>query len=269
MDMDLRQVKLVVTDMDGTLLNSRHQVSDRFFALQRELSQRGVRFAAASGRQYRSMAVKLTPILNEVYIIAENGGLLRHREREMLSTPLRPELRNEVLQVLEAIPGIHTVLCGKDKAYLLPPAPGFREKLREYYTDFEYLDRLAGFPGEIMKIAVYHSESSEAHIYPVVQPYEDRLKVKVSGAHWVDISDPLANKGHALELLQETLGISPAATLAFGDYNNDLEMLQRAAFSFAMANAHPTVLRAARYRTFSNDESGVEHVLQQLLDQLD
>ena len=267
--MDLTDVKLVVTDMDGTLLNARHEVSDRFFVLQRELSRHGIRFAAASGRQYQSIAVKLTPILDEVFVIAENGGLLRHRGQELLSTPLASGIRDEVLGVLEGIPGTHTVLCGKDRAYLLPPGPEFQAKLREYYADFEYLERLMGFPEEIMKIAVYHFESSETCIYPAVQPFEGRLKVKVSGAHWVDISDPLANKGHALGLLQQKLGISPASTLVFGDYNNDLEMLEQAKFSFAMANAHPNVLKAARHRTLSNEEEGVEHVLQQLLEQLD
>lgn len=266
--MDLTPVKLVVTDMDGTLLNSRHQVSDRFFTLQRELSRRGILFAAASGRQYQSIAVKLDPILDEVFIIAENGGLVRHRGKELLSTPLQPGIRDEVLHALEGLEGAHSVLCGKDRAYLLPPAPDFLRQLREYYTEFEYLEGLREFPGEIMKIAVYHFESSEAHIYPTVKPFEDRVKVKVSGEHWVDISDPVAHKGHALALLQESLGIPPGATMAFGDYNNDLEMLQRAAFSFAMENAHPEVLKTARYRTLSNDRQGVEHILQRLLEQL-
>ena len=267
--MELKDVKLVVTDMDGTLLDSRHRVSDRFFKLQQALSKRGVRFAAASGRQYQSIATKLTPILGEVFIIAENGGLLRHNEKELLSTPLDPYLRDEVLQTLSGVQGAHSILCGKDRAYLLPPTPEFREKLAEYYTEFEYLERLEGFPGEVMKIAVYHFKSSEKHIYPEVKRFEDRLKVKVSGAHWVDLSDAKAHKGHALELLQEHLGIPPEATLAFGDYNNDLEMLERAAFSFAMANAHPRVLEKARYKTLSNEEQGVEHVLEQLLAALD
>ena len=267
--MDLKDVRLVVTDMDGTLLDSHHRVSDRFFKLQEALSRRGVRFAAASGRQYQSIAVKLTPILEELFIIAENGGLLRHRDEVLLSTPLDPALRDEVLATLEGIQGAHTVLCGKDRAYLRPPTPAFREQLTEYYTDFEYIDPLRGFGAEIMKIAVYHFESSETHIYPAVQPFENRLKVKVSGAHWVDLSDPKAHKGHALQLLQDHLGIPPEATLAFGDYNNDLEMLDRAGFSYAMANAHPNVLKKARFQTLSNDEGGVEDVLEQLLAALD
>ncbi len=266
--MDLSPVKLVVTDMDGTLLNSQHEVSPRFFELFEALSRRGVRFAAASGRQYESIAIKLTPILDELVIIAENGGLVRQQGRELLSTPLDAKLRDRVLHRLEEIPGTHTILCGKDTAYLKPPTPEFENLLKEYYGAYEYVDYLIGFPEEIMKIAVYHFESSEAHIYPKVQPFEDQLKVKVSGAHWVDISDPLAHKGHALKLVQECLGIPPEATMVFGDYNNDLEMLGQAFYSFAMANAHPNVLKTARFRTESNDKGGVETILSTLLQQL-
>jgi len=266
--MDLTPVKLVVTDMDGTLLNSRHQVSSRFFELFEALSEHGIQFAAASGRQYESIAVKLTPVLDQLVVIAENGGLVRHQGRELLSTPLDPGLRDQVLARLETIPGSHIVLCGKDTAYLKPPTPEFKRQLKEYYGAFEYLDQLRGFRGEIMKIAVYHFKSSEQYIFPEVQGFETDLKVKVSGAHWVDISDTLAHKGHALEHVQKRLGILPEATMVFGDYNNDLEMLTRAEFSFAMANAHPNVLKTARYQTGSNDQEGVESVLTRLLEQL-
>jgi len=266
--MDLTPVKLVVTDMDGTLLNSRHQVSSRFFELFEALSEHGIQFAAASGRQYESIAVKLTPVLDQLVVIAENGGLVRHQGRELLSTPLDPGLRDQVLARLATIPGSHIVLCGKDTAYLKPPTPEFKRQLKEYYGAFEYLDQLRGFRGEIMKIAVYHFKSSEQYIFPEVQGFETDLKVKVSGAHWVDISDTLAHKGHALEHVQKRLGILPEATMVFGDYNNDLEMLTRAEFSFAMANAHPNVLKTARYQTGSNDQEGVESVLTRLLEQL-
>ena len=94
---------------------------------------------------------------------------------------------------------------------------------------------------------------------------EGPLKVKVSGKFWVDLSHPDANKGYALKIIQDLLAISPAETMVFGDYNNDLEMLALADYSFAMANAHPNVLKAAKYSTLSNDAYGVEEVLEKVL----
>lgn len=263
--MNLSNVRLVVTDMDGTLLNSAHEVSDRFFELYQALKAKGVVFAAASGRQYNSIAQKLDPIRDEIVIIAENGGLAINRGTEVLSTPLDPRLKNEILSALEGILGSHPVLCARDNAYLLDSEPAFLEKLKEYYTRFELLSDLKAYRGEIMKIAVFHFEGSEKHIYPAVKRFEGDLKVKVSGENWVDLSHPDAHKGFALSKIQEHYGISSSETMVFGDYNNDLEMLEQAQFSFAMANAHPNVLQAAKYTTKSNDEFGVEIVLEKLL----
>lgn len=263
--MDLRDIRMVVTDMDGTLLNSSHQVSERFFELFEALSARGIQFVAASGRQYQSIVDKLPGIAGRMVIIAENGGFARHNGIELVSTPLPQPLRREVLEVLSGVAGTHPVLCSKDNAYVAGYSEAFLETLREYYTDFQVLDELGGYEGEIMKIAVYHFESSERFIYPEVRRFEKELKVKVSGANWVDLSHRNAHKGHALQIVQERFGIGPEQTLVFGDYNNDLEMLGRAHFSYAMANAHPNVLKAAKFRTTSNDDFGVERVLEQLL----
>jgi hydroxymethylpyrimidine pyrophosphatase-like HAD family hydrolase len=67
-------------------------------------------------------------------------------------------------------------------------------------------------------------------------------------------------------MIQKKYGISRDETLVFGDYNNDLEMLDLGTYSFAMANAHPNVLRQAKYRTSSNDDFGVERILEKLLE---
>ncbi len=251
--------------MDGTLLNSNHQVSNRFFELFEQLKERGILFAAASGRQYNSIVDKLQPIKDDIIVIAENGGFAMQREKELVSTPLPMEHKNRILDALENIADIHPVLCGKRKAHLLARSPEFAEKLREYYTEYELLDDLRTFEGEILKIAIYHFESSEKYIYPAVKHLEGELKVKVSGANWVDISSPNAHKGFALQKVQAQHNISPQETMVFGDYNNDLEMLALADFSFAMANAHPNVMKAANYRTASNDDFGVERILEKLV----
>ena len=263
--MDLSQIKMVVTDMDGTLLNSDHQVSDQFFELFKKLKKRDILFVAASGRQYHSIIDKLSSIKDDIIVIAENGGLARKNGQELISTPLQNGAKNTILEVLEKIPNIHPVLCGGDKAYLLGTSVEFVDKLKEYYTEFEILDDLRSFDGEILKIAIYHFENSEKFIYPAVKHLEGELKVKVSGENWVDISSPNANKGFALEKVQKMYNITPKETMVFGDYNNDLEMLSLADFSFAMENAHPNVKNAANYSTLSNNEQGVEHILRQLV----
>ena len=235
--MDLSKIKMVVTDMDGTLLNSKHEVSDYFFELFQELKKKGILFAAASGRQYNSIVEKLKPIKEDIVIIAENGGFVMENGIELVSTPLPNDSKNSVLHILEGVCDVHPVLCGKYNAYLSDSSPEFEEKLKEYYTEYQILDDLKDFEEEILKIAVYHFENSEKYIYPAVKHLEGVLKVKISGEHWVDISSRDAHKGFALQTVQKKYGVQPSETMVFGDYNNDLEMLALADFSFAMENA--------------------------------
>ena len=265
MHMDLSKVKMVVTDMDGTLLNSAHQVSDRFYELFKQLKERNIIFVAASGRQYNSIVDKLKPIKDDILVVAENGGFVMQQETELLSTPLPKAIRNQALEIVSRIDDAHAVLCGKKNAYITGDSHEFGEMLRQYYSTFDIVDSLYEVDTDILKIAVYHAESSEAYIYPGVKHLEHALKVKVSGPNWVDLSDLQAHKGHAIAQLQEKFGIDRSETMVFGDYNNDLEMLGLADYSFAMANAHENVLKAANYTTLSNDDNGVEHILEQLI----
>ncbi len=251
--------------MDGTLLNTNHEVSSRFFELFEELKKRDIIFVAASGRQYNSIVSKLDQIKNDIIIAAENGGYVVKQEQELLVTPLAHDKQIQILRDIENVEGVHPVLCGKRNAYLTGKSKAFENLLRQYYSAYEIVSDLTTVDAEILKVAVYHFESSENYIYPAVQHLEDQLKVKVSGPNWVDISSTNANKGFALQKLQKHYGITPLETMVFGDYNNDLEMLELAEFSFAMANAHPKVKEVANYETLSNDENGVEFILEKLL----
>lgn len=251
--------------MDGTLLNSKHEVSNRFFELFELLKQKNIKFVAASGRQYHSIVEKLKPIQDDIIVIAENGGFAIDNGKEIVSTPLLPEKRNEVLGILEKVGDNYPVLCGKYGAYISDSSPEFEHMLREYYTQFELVEDLKASEMETMKIAVYHFVDSEKYIYPAVQHLENELKVKVSGENWVDVSSLKAHKGHALKKVMECHGIQPDELMVFGDYNNDIEMLQLAEYSFAMANAHPNVQKTAKYGTLSNNEFGVEHILEKML----
>ena len=84
----------------------------------------------------------------------------------------------------------------------------------------------------------------------------------------LDISDKNANKGEALKKVQELLGVTKEETMVFGDYHNDIEMIQEANFSFAMGNAHKDIKALAKFSTATNDNNGVEKVIKELLDAL-
>lgn len=263
--MELNNVKLVITDMDGTLLNSQGEVSSQFFELFSEL-KRHIHFVAASGRQYQSIKHKLESIFTEITIVAENGGLAKRDQQELLFTRLPETHLETVINTARNIEQAEIILCGKSGAFIENGSPEFTDILKEYYHEYQVTEDLHSVnPSEIMKVALYHREDSEIHIYPEVKNLEGELLVKVSGKHWVDISHPEANKGMAVKMIQEQLGITSEETMVFGDYNNDLEMLELGYFSYAMKNAHPRVKELARFETESNDNNGVEVILEQLI----
>lgn len=267
MPMHLSKVKLVVTDMDGTLLNSKGIVSDQFIDLYHELSRKGVHFVAASGRQYYSIVSKLEAISDQITIIAENGGFVVKDKKELMVKEIKPSVVRSFMEELRAVSNSYIILCGKKRAYAENSDEKFIDIFSEYYHKYEIVKDLKEVKDDaILKIATYHLQDSEKYIYPKVKVFEKDYQVKVSGKNWLDISNADSNKGVALEYVQQKMGIQKSETMVFGDYNNDLEMLELADFSYAMENAHPNVIAKANYRTSGNDDLGVEKVLKELLE---
>ena len=265
--MDLAKVRLVVSDMDGTLLNSEGQVSDSFIDLFKELKEEKIQFVAASGRQYYSIIDKLKEIHADIIVIAENGGFAKRNDEELMTVSLPLDKTREMINLMRQVDDAHIVLCGKKQAYVDSDNEKFLNIFNEYYHKYQIVDDITAIDNdEFFKIAVYSFGGSEQTTYPVVSHLEDEVKVKVSGENWLDISSIKADKGNALKHIQEILGIHPDETMVFGDYNNDLEMLELAHFSYAMENAHPNVTEAANYTTKSNNDLGVETVLHELIE---
>jgi len=263
--MDFSKIKLIATDMDGTLLNSNHEVSEEFYSLFEALKSYNILFVAASGRPYYSMVDKLSKIKEDIIIVSENGGIGVKNEELFLSTPFTTKNFKEISELITSLKETHAVFCAKEKAYVLSDSKILIELLKEYYPINNIISNPLDITEPVYKVALFHEESSERFIYPVIKHLENRFKVKVSANHWVDISENKANKGHAISLIQKKYNITPDETMAFGDYKNDIEMLQLATFSYAMDNAHNEVKAVANYITKSNDNYGVESILKQLI----
>ncbi|QNM85537.1 HAD family hydrolase [Polaribacter pectinis] len=264
--MNLEKVKLVVSDMDGTLLNSKGEVSNQFFKLFKKLQEQNIHFCAASGRQHNSIVNKLASIKEEIYVIAENGGVAKMGKEVLLSNFLKAEKVIKLIPVLREIEDANIVLCCDNSAYIESKDAHFINLFQEYYHSFKQVDDLLDVAKTIpvFKIAVYHFKSSEDFTYPAIKHLKDEVLLKVSGQNWLDISDEKANKGNALRHVQKILNVSKEETMVFGDYHNDIEMLHEADFSFAMKNAHKDIKELANFSTESNDNFGVERVLEKL-----
>lgn len=264
--MNLSVIKLVATDMDGTLLNSNHEVSAFFFEIFEELKKYDIRFVAASGRPYYSITDKLGAIKDDIIIAAENGGIVVEKSTTLLCTPLPKDDLFEIEKQVDRFNDIHPVFCTRSKAYFKKTSDAYINILSEYYPNHELIDSVHDINEEILKIALYNDEDSKTKIYPLFKQFKTTYKVIVSGKNWVDISHELANKGHALKLIQNLYNITSDETLVFGDYDNDSEMLNQSKFSFAMENANSNIKKIASYQTKSNNHYGVELILKKLIE---
>ena len=184
------------------------------------------------------------------------------------SIAFKPLELTDVERVLDSIQGMSDtlpVLCGMSKAYLPWDYDAFDEALRSYYSNFEKVNSPSQITEPIMKVAIYHRIDSDQFLSPRLEALSTDLKIKVSGSNWADVSKLSADKGNALQILMDMKKIKAEEIIAFGDYNNDLEMLELVEHSFAMANAHPNVKAIAKYETSDNNNYGVEKILEQLV----
>lgn len=264
--MNLSGVKLIATDMDGTLLNSKKQLSESFYNIFDKLKAKGILFAAASGRQLYNLQNEFLPVKNDMIFIGENGSFVTYKDEELLVQPLDKAIVPELIRIARTIPDAYTILCGKKQAYIEDTNEDFMKNVEMYYDRRTSVDDLLKVTDdEILKIAICDFGGSEQNSYIFYKQFEGELQVKVSGNIWLDISDKMANKGRAIKALQKRFNIGFDETMVFGDYMNDLEMMKEAYFSYAVENAHPEIKEAARFITTSNDEDGVVKVLEELL----
>lgn len=263
-------IRLIVTDMDGTLLDDDKRVPDGLWEVLARLRERGVLFSPASGRQYATLAREFAEVADGMVFIAENGTYVVRDGEELSSDPMAPDVVGEVVAAVRRLAAggvdVGAVVCGKRSAYVERADEAFLAEVRKYYLRHQVVEDVAAVDDDVLKVALFDFGSAEATTAPALAPFADTHQVVVSGEHWVDVMNRTANKGAALRRLQRELAITPAQTMVFGDYLNDLEMLDAADWSFAMAGAHPEVVRRARHLAPSNNDNGVLRTVVRLLD---
>ncbi|MFF4492335.1 Cof-type HAD-IIB family hydrolase [Streptomyces sp. NPDC001544] len=262
-------IRLVVSDMDGTLLDDDKRIPDGLWPMLAELRRRGVLFSPASGRQYATLARQFAEVADGMVFIAENGTYVVRDGVELSSDPLHGRVVAALARAVRELAAdgvdVGAVVCGKRSAYVERTDEAFLTEVRRYYVENRIVDDLTAVDDEVLKVALFDFGSAERTTAPALQAFTATHQVVVSGEHWVDVMNATANKGAALRGLQRELGITPAQTMVFGDYLNDLEMLDAADWSFAVAGAHPEVVRRARHLAPSNNDNGVLRTIARVL----
>lgn len=268
-------IKLIASDIDGTLVvDGSDRINPEIFSVIMKLKAYGVHFAAASGRPWKSIARLFEPIRDQIFYIAENGAYVGARGRELFVTPMKTEEVYEIVRQVRKLKECDIMVSGRDVVYLESKNPVFLRYLIDgYHNDVMQTEDITtlrdenGQVPEFIKIAIYHQGYDAIHAAGdvMIPLWGKKLKVVTAGKEWLDMMQPEVNKGAALQELQESLFITRQETMVFGDNLNDMELLQRAEYSYAIGNAREEVKQAARFVADTNVNDGVLKVLKELL----
>lgn len=269
-------IKMIATDMDGTLLDERGQLDrERLTGILDALDQRQIRFVVATGNEIARMQLLMGDLLERVSLVAANGARIFEGGQLIQSSYWQPEL---VLEVLDHFSGserdLHLVVTS-DKGSFALEGTGFpiaekvmtQEMAQYFYKRMNFVRDLSLAQTDIvLKMSLVVAEEEAAALTDQInRDFPGRLSAVTSGYGAIDIIQAGVHKAWGLEQLMERWQIGPGEIMAFGDSANDAEMLELAGHSYAMDNAEEDLKRLAKRLAPSNGEAGVFRVLEDFL----
>ncbi|OPJ55787.1 Cof-type HAD-IIB family hydrolase [Alkalithermobacter paradoxus] len=269
--------KLIVTDMDGTLLNSKNEVSEKNKLMLKKAQDMGIKVAIATGRIYTSARHYAKLLGIKTPIIACNGAIIRESDtgKTIYENILNEE---DSIKIIE--------LCEKHGVYY-----HFYDDEGFYCKELAYSSLLYNEWNEAQpvenRINIKVVDDSKSVIKNGVNPLKfliidedadklnnlkkeleqiQTLEISKSWHNNIEVMNKGACKGLAVKRLSQYLNIKQDEIIALGDNYNDLSMIEYAGVGVAMGNAEKIVKEKSNYITTSNDEDGVANALQNILD---
>ena len=254
-------IKLIASDMDGTLLNAQSELTPRTIRALFAAADRGIYFVLASGRMARAMRPYAERLPMNAPIIASNGALIYDlRTGETLyEVNLNQRDATDALTALEEM-GLYVQSYIGDDYYF--------ERETEFGLNYARAVAVEGLcagtklsqfrTDEILKLLVIDDPVRIRELQPLfAKKFGDRMHVTISRPWFLEFTHLAAEKGRALAALAEKLGVSRERIAAFGDAQNDMSMLRYAGVGCAVKSAAPEVLAMADQIVPGHDEDGV------------
>ena len=277
-----KAIKLVALDLDGTLFRPDKSISSENKEAITEAVQDGVQVVVSTGRPYCGLPLKELEEMGVCYAITANGaGIYRVSQKECLySDCMDNQLSVELVERLDQM-DIHMDLFAEgdsysdeklyDKIDLLPipkPMQAYIQSSRSFVKNLPQYVRDRKIQIQKITMNFYQGEDGIYTDYEKVLRMlsaDERLEVVSGGYHNLEITKKGTTKGKGLHILADLLNIPMEQTMACGDTQNDMDILQAAAIGVAMGNATEEVKQNADFVTLSNEEDGVAYAIRKLL----
>lgn len=262
-------IRLIASDIDGTLIkDSTPDLYPEMVEAIEKLTERGILFCAASGRQYDSIKNVFRDVKADIAYIAENGAQIRYQEKDIRVSPMKREYVEAIIrQVREQYPFCEIVASTADGSFVESRNKAFLDLLTYGYRNrFTLVKDVLEVDAEVIKVALYQKESIlEVGEKVLIPEWGDKVKACIAGSEWLDVMDLSVDKGAAVAFLQEYFHISREETMVFGDNGNDIGMMEAAGESYAVETARDNVKAAAKHICPSYLEKGVYRVVKDLI----
>lgn len=263
--------KLIALDMDGTLLNSKKNISRRTKEAIENARKNGVKVVLATGRPVdgiESYLKELQMISDKDYAITYNGALVQNvgTKDVISSTPLNKSNLIELYNISKEL-NVNIHAFTEDKC--ITPKMSKYTKLESEINGIEVdvIDfNTVNDDETILKIMMIDEpEILDAAIKKLDKELYSRYTIVKSTPYFLEFLSIEANKGQGIKGLAEELKINKDEVICIGDAGNDLHMIQYAGLGVAMGNAFEEIKKEADYITKSNDEDGVAHVIEKFV----
>ncbi len=268
------EIKVIVTDLDGTLLNSNSQINPKTKETLLKLQRDGYHLVLASGRPTPSVvgiAKELEMDLYDSYILTFNGAhVMNFQSKEVIyQQPLSVESSKAILGHLESFEVVPMV-CIDDTMYVKDVFAGMVQHQGVMKNIIEFESRIGNYKlCEVNNLKDFVSQPLskilitgnvdylEANLEAFREPFATTNTITKSADFFVEFTDFGVDKARSLETILNKIGASMENVIAFGDGMNDLTLIQSAKIGVAMGNSSQTLKSHANYVTDSNDNDGI------------
>ena len=264
-----RNIRLLLADVDGTLVTKDKVLTAAAKAAARELLHAGIALAVTSGRPPRGMSMLIQPLALQGAIAGFNGGVLVNPDLSVIeSHTLDPATATQTLKlILDG--GLDAWVYTEDEWLIRDPdAPHvareawtvkFDAKVVASFTDahLAHAVKIVGISDDLDLVAACERVAQNA--------LGEKASAARSQPYYLDVTHPEANKGRVVATLSRRLGIPPEQIATIGDMPNDVLMFRKSGFSIAMGNSSDEVKAQASAVTDSNENEGFAKAVRKLV----